>query len=94
MEGRYSDLISFKLKELELGEILNESECNVGHRRKMIDLEEVCLEVQLPGAGLMGGSNMRCGNNETKDTSEWIPQRMEERYIKCMPASAVDKCIF
>lgn len=37
---------------------------------------------------------MRCGSNETKDTSEWIPQRTEERYIKCMPASAVDKYIF
>lgn len=39
MKGRYSGLISF---ELELGQkILNASKCSVGHRRKMIDLEEV-----------------------------------------------------
>lgn len=56
LKGRHSDLISFKLNELELGEkILNASKCGVGHRRKMIDLEEVCLEVQLPGAGSCGG---------------------------------------
>lgn len=42
LKGRYSDLIYFKLNELELGEnILNASKRSVGHRRKMIDLEEV-----------------------------------------------------
>lgn len=56
LKGRYSDLIAFKLNELELGEkILNASKCSVGHRRKMIDLEEVHFEVQLPGAGASGG---------------------------------------
>lgn len=54
--GRYSYLISSKLNELELGEkILNAPKCSVGHRRKTVDLEEVCLEVQLPGTGAGGG---------------------------------------
>lgn len=56
LKGRYSDLISFKLNELELGEkILNASKCSVGHRSKIVDLEEVYLEVQLPGTGAGGG---------------------------------------
>lgn len=71
LKGKYSDLIFLKLNELELGEkILNAPKCSVGHRRKMVDLEEVTWD-----SGWWGGSNMRCGNSETKDTSEWIPQR-------------------
>lgn len=35
----------------------------------MIDLEEVCLGSAVTwGRGWWGESNMRCGNNETKDT--------------------------
>lgn len=56
LKGRYSDLISFKLNEVELGEKnLNASKCSVGHRRKIIYLEEVCLELRLPAAGAGGG---------------------------------------
>lgn len=52
LKGRYSDLISF---ELELGEeILNASECSVGHRRKMIDLEEVFRSAVTGGRGWWG----------------------------------------
>lgn len=55
LKGRYSDLIFLKLNELELGEkILNAPKCSVGHRRKMVDLEEVCLEAQLSGTGAGG----------------------------------------
>lgn len=56
LKGKYSDLILLKLNELELGEkILNAPKYSVGHRRKMVDLEEVCLEAQLPGTGAGGG---------------------------------------
>lgn len=56
LKGRYSDFFFLKLNELELGEkILNTPKCSVGHRRKMVDLEEVCLEARLPGTGAGGG---------------------------------------
>lgn len=52
VKGRYSDLIYF---ELEWGEkILNAPKCSFGHRRKMMDLEEMFRSAATLGQGLGG----------------------------------------
>lgn len=54
LEGKILRFNFFKLNELDVGE-KNASKCSIGHGRKVVDFEEVCLEVQFPGTVAGGG---------------------------------------